>query len=120
VVVDARGQPWLVDFDASEAMADSLGLANDVAELLVSVARVVGADRALAGALAGLGLEVVGAALEQSQPSRFSMQGRDDLRADPALWDDLRQKATASRSSPGRPAPTETGPTGSAATTGEQ
>jgi membrane-associated phospholipid phosphatase/predicted Ser/Thr protein kinase len=120
VVVDARHQPWLVDFDASEAMADSLGLANDVAELLVSLARVVGAERALAGALAGLGLEVVGAALEQSQPSRFSMQSRDDLRADPALWDDLRQKATASRSSPSRPAPTETGPTGSAATTGEQ
>jgi predicted Ser/Thr protein kinase len=101
VVVDERRQPWLVDFDASEAMADSPGLADDVAELLVSLARVVGAQRALAGALAGLGPEVVGAALEQSQPSRFSMQARDILRADPALWDDLRRQATASRSSPG-------------------
>jgi undecaprenyl-diphosphatase len=106
VVVDARGQPWLVDFDASEAMADSPGLANDVAELLISLARVVGAQRALAGALTGLGPEVVGAALEQRQPSKLSMQARDILRADPALWDDLRRQATASRSSPGGSAPT--------------
>jgi membrane-associated phospholipid phosphatase len=120
VVVDERHRPWLVDFDASEAMAGGLGLADDVAELLVSLAHVVGAERALAGAFAGLGPEVVGAALEQSQPSRFSMQTRDALRADPALWDDLRRQATPSLSLPGRPAPTETGPTGSAATTGEQ
>ena len=120
VVVDERHQPWLVDFDASEAMAGSLGLANDVTELLVSIARVVGAERALAGALAGLGPEVVGAALEQSQPSRFSMQTRDNLRADPALWDDLHRHATASPSLPGGPPPAKTGPTGSAATTGEQ
>jgi hypothetical protein len=95
-------------------------LANDVTELLVSIARVVGAERALAGALAGLGPEVVGAALEQSQPSRFSMQTRDNLRADPALWDDLHRHATASPSLPGGPPPAKTGPTGSAATTGEQ
>jgi membrane-associated phospholipid phosphatase/predicted Ser/Thr protein kinase len=110
VVVDDRRQPWLVDFDASEAMAGSPGLAKDVAELLVSLAHVVGAQRALAGALTGLGPEVVGAALEQSQPSKLSMQARDILRADPALWDDLRRQATASRSSPGGSAPT--GPVG--------
>jgi undecaprenyl-diphosphatase len=120
VVVDERDQPWLVDFDASEAMAGSPGLVNDVAELLVSLARVVGAQRALAGALAGLGPEVVGAALEQSQPSRLSMHTRDILGADPALWDDLRRQATASRSSPDGPAPADPGPTGSAATTEEQ
>jgi RIO-like serine/threonine protein kinase len=120
VVVDDHDQPWLVDFDASEAMAGSPGLANDVAELLVFLARVVGAQRALAGALAGLGPEVVSAALEQSEPSRFSIQTREDLRADPALWDALRRQATASLSLPGGPAPAETGPTGSAAATGEQ
>jgi membrane-associated phospholipid phosphatase/predicted Ser/Thr protein kinase len=107
VVVDARGQPWLVDFDASEAMAGSPGLANDVAELLVSLARVVGTQRALAGALAGLGPEVVDLALEQSEPSRFGLQARDDLRADPALWDDLRRQATASGSPPGGAGPTD-------------
>jgi undecaprenyl-diphosphatase len=119
VVMDERHQPWLVDFDASEAMAGGLGLADDVAELLVSLARVVGAERSLAGALAGLGPEVVGAALEQGDPSRLSMQTRDALRADPALWDTLRRLAATGRSSAGESAPADPGPIGSAPTTEE-
>ena len=119
VVVDERHQPWLVDFDASEAMSGSLGLADDVAELLVSLTGVVGAERALAAALAGLGPEVVGAALEQSEPSRLSMQTRDALRADPALWDNLRRLAATGRSSAGGSTPTDPGPIGSAPTTEE-
>jgi len=120
VVVDARHQPWLVDFDASEAMAGGLGLADDVAELLVSLARVVGAERSLAGARACLGPEVVGAALDQGDPSRLSMQTRDALRADPALWDTLRRLAATGRSSAGESAPADPGPIGSAPTTDEQ
>ena len=119
VVVDARHQPWLVDFDASEAMAGGLGLADDVAELLVSLARIVGAERSLAGALAGLGPEVVGAALEQGDPSRLSMPTREALRADPALWDTLRRLAAMGRSSAGESAPADPGPIGSAPTTEE-
>jgi RIO-like serine/threonine protein kinase len=107
VVVDERLHPWLVDFDVSEAMAGSPELANDVAELLIALARSVGPQRALAGALASLGPEVVAAALEQSEPSRFTMQTRNDLRADPTLWDDLRRQATAGRSSPGGPGPAD-------------
>src|SRR4029450_566136 len=76
VVVDERHQPWLVDFDASEAMAGGLGLADDVAELLVSLAQVVGAERSLAGAVAGLGPEVVGAAFAQGATSRLRLQKR--------------------------------------------
>ena len=110
VVVDERHQPWLVDFDASEAMAGGPGLAHDVAELLVSLARVIGAERSLAGALAGLGPEVVAAALEQGEPSRLSMQTRDALRADPALWDTLRRLTTTGRSSAGESAPTDPDP----------
>jgi len=107
VVVDERLHPWLVDFDVSEAMADSPELANDVTELLIALARSVGPQRALAGALASLGPEVVGAALQQSDPSRFAMQTRNDLRADPALWDDLRRQATAGPSSPGAAGPAD-------------
>ena len=98
-------------------MADGAGLADDVAELLVALAPVVGAERSLAGALAGLGPEVVGAALEQGEPSRLSMQTRDALRADPALWDTLRQLAATGRSSAGESAPTDPGPIGSASKT---
>ena len=116
VVVDERHQPWLVDFDASEAMADSPALANDVAELLVSSARIVGSERALAGALAGLGPGVVDLALEQDDQSRFSMQTRDDLRADPALWDDLRRRAGEGRPARGGSAPADPIGPGSAPT----
>jgi hypothetical protein len=118
-VVDERHQPWLFDFDASEAMAGGLGLADDVAELLVSLAGVLGAEPALAGALAGLEPEVVGAALKQGEPSRLSMQTRDALRADPALWDTLRRLAATGRSSAGESAPTNPGRIGSAPRTEE-
>jgi membrane-associated phospholipid phosphatase/predicted Ser/Thr protein kinase len=118
VIVDVRRQPWLVDFDASEAMADQPALATDVAELLVSLARVVGAERALGGALASLGPEMVDLALKRDDQSRFSMQTRDVLRSDPAVWDDLR-RVMAGRPPRGGSAPADPGPTGSAATTEE-
>jgi len=116
VVVDERHQPWLVDFDASEAMAADPVLAVDVAELLVSVARVVGAERALAGARAGLGPDAARSALEQAQLTAVTALTRDDLRADPGLWDDLRRRATAGRppldgSGPAAPAPAPSAPT---------
>jgi undecaprenyl-diphosphatase len=120
VVVDERHQPWLVDFDASQAVAGGPALANDVAELLVSLAGVVGAERALVGALAGLGPDVVGSALAQGDQSRFSVQTRDHLRADPALWNDLRRRAAAGRPSRTGSAPADPGPIGSAPTTGER
>src|SRR4029453_1991529 len=40
-------RPLQVDFDASEAMASSRVLATDVAELIVSLARVLGPERPL-------------------------------------------------------------------------
>jgi undecaprenyl-diphosphatase len=94
VVVDDRQQPWLVDFDASQAMAGGAALAADVAELLVSLGRMVGAERALAAADAGLGHGVAGAAVEQVEPSALTQLARDDLRADPGLWEGLRRRAT--------------------------
>jgi glycosyltransferase 2 family protein len=120
VVVDARHQPWLVDFDASEAMAGGPALITDVAELLISLARVVGPERALAGALVGLGPDVVGAALKKGEPSRFSKRTRDELRVDPALWDDLGRRARTGRLSPGGSAPAHPAPIESAPTTKER
>jgi len=117
VMLDERHRPWLVDFDASEAMADRQVLAADVAELLVSLGRMVGAERALAAADAGLGPDVAGSALDQVEPSALTPLTRDDLRADPGLWEDLRRRATAGRpprtaTTPARPGPTSSAPTG--------
>jgi undecaprenyl-diphosphatase len=113
VVVDERGQPWLVDFDASEAMAGGQALAGDVAELLVSLGHMVGAERALAAADAGLGPGVTGSAMEQAGPSALTALTRDDLRADPALWEDLRRLAGSAR--PPRTGTAPAGPGGDAA-----
>jgi len=96
VVVDEHRRPWLVDFDASEAMAPDRALAVDVAELLVSLACVVGAERALAAARAGLG-PAAGSAMDQVEQTALTALTRDDLRADPGLWDDLRRRAAAGR-----------------------
>jgi membrane-associated phospholipid phosphatase/predicted Ser/Thr protein kinase len=111
VVVDERHQPWLIDFDASGAMASDAELATDVAELLVSLARLVGAERTLAGALDQLPPGVVASALQQVHPSALTVLTRADLRADPSLWDDLRRRAAADRSPPAastRPDPSST------------
>jgi membrane-associated phospholipid phosphatase/predicted Ser/Thr protein kinase len=117
VVVDERRQPWLVDFDASEAMAGDGARAADVAELLVSLARVVGPERALVGADAGLGQGVAESAMEQAEPSALTALTRDDLRAHPGLWEDLRQRAVGTRpsgtgSTPASQDPTSSAPTG--------
>jgi glycosyltransferase 2 family protein len=113
VVVDEQRQPWLIDFDASQAMANDAELATDVAELLVSLARLVGAERALVGAVEHLGRDALALAMDQVEPSALTPLARSELRSDPGLWDDLRRHATADR--PARGAPTGPDPSSTAA-----
>jgi glycosyltransferase 2 family protein len=94
VVVDETRQPWLVDFDAAEALAGDRALAADVAELLVSLATIVEPEAALAGARRQLGLAALHEALGTSQPPPgLTPSTRADLRARPALWEELRSLA---------------------------
>jgi hypothetical protein len=96
VVVDETHQPWLVDFDASEAPASDRALAADVAELLVSLAAAVEPEAALAGARRQLGLAALHEALGTSRPPPgLTASTRADLRARPALWEELRSLARA-------------------------
>jgi len=96
VVVDEARQPWLVDFDAAEALAGDRALAADVAELLVSVATVVPPARALAGARRQLGLAALHEALATSRPpADLTAPTRADLRAHPSTWDELRKLVAA-------------------------
>jgi len=91
VVVDQARQPWLVDFDAAEALAGDRMLATDVAELLVSLATTVGPEAALAGARRELGLAALHEALATLRPPPgLTASTRAGLRARPAVWDDLR------------------------------
>jgi glycosyltransferase 2 family protein len=120
VVVDERQQPWLVDFDASEAMAGDRMLAADVAELLVSLAHMVGAERALAGADAALGQDVARSAMEQTAPSALTPLTRDDLHAHPNLWEDLRRRAMGTGPSRTGSTPADQDPASSAPTGNER
>ena len=53
VMVDERGQPWLTDFSFSELTASQRQQELDLAELMASLATLVGADRTVASATAG-------------------------------------------------------------------
>lgn len=50
IMVNAQGEPVVVDFGFAESGASQRQLAHDVAELLAATAAVVGADRAVAAA----------------------------------------------------------------------
>lgn len=68
VLVDGGGQPWLLDFTFAKAGASDRRLAQDRAEMLVSVASVVGVDRAVDSALRHGEQSTLAPALNYLQP----------------------------------------------------
>jgi glycosyltransferase 2 family protein len=95
VLVDLDGQPWLLGFGFAEAAASARRLAGDVAELLASLACLVGADRAVHSAVQALGAEAVAQALALLQPSALAAATRADIKARPGLLAELRERAAA-------------------------
>jgi undecaprenyl-diphosphatase len=75
-IVIADDGPAITDFDEATGMARGQRRAADVAELLASTAAIVGVDRAVAAALAGVGPEVLDAALPILQPAALSRELR--------------------------------------------
>ena len=94
VMVDRQGQPWIVDFGYAQAGASDRALAQDVAELLASTALVVGAQRAVDAAVAGLGRPAVAEALPLLQPLALATKTRRALRRRHGLLDDVRNLAS--------------------------
>ena len=80
ILVDADGQPWLIDFGHSHIGADDRRLALDVAELLASTAVAVGAKRAVDAAVATLGAPAIVPALPLLQPLALSANTRHGYR----------------------------------------
>jgi serine/threonine protein kinase len=60
IVIDDDGRPWIVDFGFAEAAASDRLLAQDAAELLVSLALVVGVGRAVASACGARSSDICG------------------------------------------------------------
>jgi glycosyltransferase 2 family protein len=97
IMVDRTCRPWIVDFSFSELSATQRQMALDVAELLASLAAMIGADRAVAGAAAVIGPHGVAAAVPLLQPLALSASTRHAVgRHDGLLAQTRAAAATAS------------------------
>ena len=89
LLVDANGDPWLIDFGFSEIAASGPLLDSDVAQLLASASLTVGPDRAVDTALAVLGADALRSALRFLQPNALGSSTRSDLRHHKGLLKEL-------------------------------
>lgn len=96
-IVDAQDRPGLIDFGFAEGAASDRRLGQDVAELLVATAAVVGPGRAVASAVRIAGPRAVEAATPLLQPLALSSVTRIAGSADDLL-DRVREAAAAALS----------------------
>jgi len=93
--VRARASTTVIeDFSMASVSAPSSRLDQDVAQLLVASASLVGAERAVDGALARIGNDVVGAALPYLQKPALSSANRRVVGGDKDLLGSLRDHIT--------------------------
>ena len=95
IVADRAGQPWIVDFSFSELGATPRQMALDVAELLASLAAMVGAGRAVGSAAAVIGPDGVAAAVPLLQPLALSAGTRRAIARQDGLLAQTRAAAAA-------------------------
>jgi undecaprenyl-diphosphatase len=84
---------WLVDWGDGRAAAEDHRQAEDVAELLMSLAVRVGASRAVAGAARVLGADALVPVLPLLQPAVLSSPTRKQVKAHKGLIDEVRAEA---------------------------
>jgi len=95
IVVDRVGRPWLTDFSFSELAATERQLALDVAELLASLATIVGADRAVASAATVISQDDLADAVPLLQPLALSSGTRHVVARQDGLLTRTRNAAVA-------------------------
>jgi len=106
-VILVDGLPELVGLSAATLGAPQSAIDIDVAELLVACTVLVGPDRALTAALAGVGSDGVGRALPYLQRAALTPHVRDLARTHEVALKDLRQAAATAT---GRDKPPELAP----------
>ena len=82
VVVDDKGDPWIIDFTFARVGASTKRLAQDVAEMLVSVASVAGVERAIDSAARVIPEKDLRAAVTYLQPLALPARIRQQLGGD--------------------------------------
>ena len=87
----------MIDFGFSELAASELLLANDVAELVASSSVYVGAERAVAPAIATVDDATRARAVERLQPWALSGATRTAMKERAGLLDELRERLAARR-----------------------
>jgi glycosyltransferase 2 family protein len=95
VMVGQDGQPTIVDFSFSELSATQRQMDLDVAELLASLATLVGEDRAVSAAVKVLGAEGVAPAVPLLQPLALSAGTRHAVKQQEGLLTRTRSAAAA-------------------------
>ena len=95
IVVDRACRPWIVDFSFSELGATQRQMALDVAELLASLAALIGPGRAVGSAVAVIGPDGVGAAVPLLQPLALSAGTRRAIARHDGLLTRTRAAAAA-------------------------
>lgn len=92
ILVDEHGSPWLLNFTFSRPGADPEHCAQDLAEALVSLACVVGVDRAVATAAEVLPAEWLRAALQYVHPLAMPRRIRRQVSDSRYLFTTLREQ----------------------------
>lgn len=95
VMVDGDVVPWLTDFSFSELVATQRQKDLDIAELLASLATMVGAERAVASAASVLGAEAMTPAVPLLQPPALSAATRQAIGRNNGLLAETRAAAAA-------------------------
>jgi glycosyltransferase 2 family protein len=95
VLVDRDGRPVIADFSFSELSATRRQLDLDVAELLASLATLVGEDRAVSAAVKVLGAKGVAPAVPLLQPLALSAGTRRAIKRQDGLLTRTRSTAAA-------------------------
>jgi uncharacterized protein (TIRG00374 family) len=100
VVVDADGQPWVTDFSFAELAATPRQMDLDRAELIASLAALVGADAAVHNAITVTGTTEVRSAVPLLQPLALSAATRHGIAQHEGLLAETRSAAAAASDAP--------------------
>jgi undecaprenyl-diphosphatase len=100
VLIDADGRAWIVGYSYADQAGDPATLTVDTAELLTSLALLVGPERAVKSAVSVLGRERVAASLPLLQPLALTSETRKALGRDKQFIKTLQREVQAATRTP--------------------
>ncbi|WP_254666340.1 lysylphosphatidylglycerol synthase transmembrane domain-containing protein [Humibacillus sp. DSM 29435] len=109
IIIDAQGRAGLLRIGAGDLAADDVTLRIDLAQLLTTVALLVGPDRAVSSAVEALGVDAVLRAVPLLQPVALTRSTREALKAkqNKGLLGKVRERLAALAPSTETPEPVE-------------